>query len=90
MWKNWASSQVALVVKNTPANAGDIRDKGRRLVKKIPWRRKWQPTPVFLSARFMDKRDPESYSPWGHKELDTTEHMALQANFLIDTEYLLN
>ena len=30
MWKNWASSQVALVVKNTPANAGDIRDKRRR------------------------------------------------------------
>ena len=28
MWRNWASSQVALVVKNTPANAGDLRDMG--------------------------------------------------------------
>ena len=29
-------------------------------------------------------------SPWGHKELDMTEHMALQTNFMIGTEYLLN
>ena len=63
MWKNWASSQVALVVKNTPANAGDIRDKGRRLVKKIPWRRKWQPTPVFLPGESHGQRSPAGYSP---------------------------
>ena len=63
MWKNWASSQVALVVKNTPANAGDIRDKGRRLVKKIPWRRKWQPTPVFLPGESHRQRSPAGYSP---------------------------
>ena len=40
------ASQVALVVRNPPANAGDVRDKGSR-VGKIPWR-PWQPTPVFL------------------------------------------
>ena len=40
---------VALVVKNLPANAGDVRDSGSVPVwGKIPWRRKWQPTPVFL------------------------------------------
>ena len=44
----WAS-QVVPVVKNPPANAG--RHKGNGFdpwVGKIPWRRKWQPTPVFL------------------------------------------
>ena len=77
MWKNWASSQVALVVKNTPANAGDIRDKGRRLVKKIPWRRKWQPTPVFLPGESHGQRSPAGYSLWGRNELDTTEQLTL-------------
>ena len=40
------------VVKNPPANAGDIRDTASNPgVKKIPWRRKWQPTPVFLPGK---------------------------------------
>ena len=45
------ASQVALVVKNSPANAGDIRDRGwfSHWVMKI-WRRAWQPTLVFLPA----------------------------------------
>jgi len=39
------------VVKNPPANAGDARDtRFNPWVGKIPWRRKWQPTPVFLSG----------------------------------------
>ena len=35
-------------VKNLPANAGDTRDRFDTWVGKIPWKRKWQPTPVFL------------------------------------------
>ena len=42
-------------------------------VKKLPWGRKWQPTPVFLPGEFHGQRSLEDYSPWGHKELDTTE-----------------
>ena len=42
-------------------------------VGKIPWRRKCQSIPVFLSGRFHGQRSLEGYSPWGHKELDTTE-----------------
>jgi len=42
------ASQVALVVKNPPANAGDIRHMFDPWVRKSPWRRAWQPTPVFL------------------------------------------
>ena len=38
-----------VVVMNPPANAGDARDTGLvSQVKKIPWRREWQPIPVFL------------------------------------------
>ena len=39
--------QVALVVMNLPADAGDIRASVPSLVGEIPWRRAWQPTPVF-------------------------------------------
>ena len=36
-------------------------------VGKIPWRRKWQPTPVFLSETFHGQRSLAGYRPWGHK-----------------------
>ena len=42
-------------------------------VGKIPWRRKWQPTPVFLPGEFNGERSLAGYSPWSCKELDTTE-----------------
>ena len=48
-----------------------------RWVGKIPWSRKWQPTPVFLPGEFHGQRSPAGYSPRGHKELDTTEHTSL-------------
>ena len=37
------------------------------------WRRKWQPTPVFLPGKFHGQRSLAGYSPWGCKELDMTE-----------------
>ena len=40
--------------------------------RKIPWRRAWQPTPVFLSGQVHGWRSLELYSPWGCKELDMT------------------
>ena len=55
------SSQVALVVKNLPANARDIRDTFDPWVKKILWRRKWQPTPVFLPGESHGQRSLVSY-----------------------------
>ena len=42
-------------------------------IGKIPWRRKWKPTPVFLPGEFHGQRNLVGYSPWGHKESDTTE-----------------
>ena len=42
-------------------------------VRKIPWRRTWQPTPVFLFGESNEQSSLEGYSPWGPKESDTTE-----------------
>ena len=42
-------------------------------VGKIPWRRKWHPTPVFLPGESHGGRSLVGYSPWGHKESDMTE-----------------
>ena len=42
-------------------------------VVKIPWRRKWQPTPVLLPGKFHGLRSLADYSPWGYKEWDTIE-----------------
>ena len=47
------------------------------LVRKIPWRRKWLPTPVFLSGEFRGQKSLVGYSPCGCKELDRTECLTL-------------
>ena len=64
---------MALVVKNPPASAGDLEMWVQSWVRKIPWRRAWQPTPVFLPGESHEQRSLVDYSPWGRKELDTTE-----------------
>ena len=63
------------MVKNPPANAGDIRDEGFISYRsgKIPWRRAWQPTPVTLPGESHRQRSLEGYSPQGLKELGMTE-----------------
>ena len=43
-------------------------------IGKIPWRREWQPTPAFVPGKFHRQRSLADYSPWGCKELDTTEY----------------
>ena len=42
-------------------------------VSKIPWRRAWHPTPVFLPGESQGQRNLAGDSPQGHKELDTTK-----------------
>ena len=46
-------------------------------VRKIPWRRKWLPTLLFLLGKFHGQKSLEGYSPWDHKESDTTERLTL-------------
>ena len=58
------------MVKNLPANAGDMRHGFDPWVGKIPWRRAWQPTPVFSPGEPQGQRSLAGYSPWGRKEPD--------------------
>ena len=57
---------VAQTIKNLPA----MRE---TWVGKIPWRREWQPTPVFLPGEFHGQRSLVGYSPHSRKESDRTE-----------------
>ena len=66
-------SEVALVVQNLPANVGHVRDGFDPCVGKIPRRRAWQPTAVFLPGESPWKESLEGYSLQGHKKLYTTE-----------------
>ena len=72
------ASQLALVVKNLPASAGDARDAGSI---PGPERRAWQPTPVFLPRESHGHRSMAGLSPWSHKELDRTEQLNTHISF---------
>ena len=72
------------MVKNLPVKAGNTIHVGSipvlwihllpdRRCREIFWRRKWQPTPVFLPVKFYGQRSLAGCSPWSHKELDKTE-----------------
>jgi len=64
---------AALVVKNRLRCRRRKRHGFHPWVRKIPRRRKWQPTAVFLPGEPHGQRILAGYSPWGHKELDMTE-----------------
>ena len=63
---------MVLVAKNLPANARDIDTGVQSLGGKIPWKRAWKPTPVFLSGESHGQRSLGG-SSWVCKELDMTE-----------------
>ena len=79
--RQWASLVVQLV-KNLPVMQ---ETRGQYWGRKIPWRRKWQPTPVLLPGKFHGQRSLVGYSPWHHKESDMTEglHFYFQLIFSI-------
>ena len=52
------------MVKNPPAM---LETRVQSMVGKIPWRRAWQPTPVFLPGEPHGQRSLEAYSPWGRR-----------------------
>ena len=67
----WASL-VAQRLKRLPAMR---RPRFNPWVGKITWRRKWQPSPVFLPGESHGRRSLVGYSPQGRKESDMTERL---------------
>ena len=49
-------------------------------VRKVPWRRKWQPTPVFLPGKIPWTEEPGGLQSMGSQELDTTERLNRQCH----------
>ena len=87
------ASLVAQTVKHLPAMQETwVRSLGGE--GSIPWRRKWQPTPVFLPGESHGWRSLAGYSPWGRKESDTTErlhfhfHLRCQRAFWVSKKWL--
>jgi len=64
---------VAQTIKNLPAVR---RPRFNPWVWKIPRRREWLPTPVFLPGEFHEQSSLAGYSLWGCKELDITEQLS--------------
>ena len=56
-------------------------------IRKISWRKKWQPTPVVLPGEFLGERSLAGCSPWGCQELDMTERLSTQS-FHITSRFL--
>ena len=60
--------------KKSACNARDTGDSGSIPgLRRSPWRKKWQPPPVFLPGQSHGWRSMTGNSPWGHKESDMTE-----------------
>ena len=60
--------------KESTCNAGDTGNEDLIPgLERFPWRKIWQPTPVFLPGKLYGQMSLSGYSPWGHKELNTTE-----------------
>ena len=73
---------ISVVEKGFPGGARGKESSSQRLrhgfdpwVRKIPWRRRWQPTPVFLPGKSHGSWSRVGYRPRGRKELDTTERL---------------
>ena len=75
------ASPVAQMVKNPPAM-------WENWVEKILWRRKWQPTPVFLPSEFHGQRSLSGYNLWGCEESDMTEQLSLNHSFRVYVDSL--
>ena len=62
------------MVNNQPSDTGDMDS--YPCIRKIPWRKKWKSTPVFLPGE-SHRQSLAGYRPWGHKESDTTARLSM-------------
>ena len=70
---HWASFPSGSAGKESAYSAGDT---WCPWVLNIPWRREWQPTPIFLPEKLHEQRSLAGCSPWDHKDADTTEQLS--------------
>ena len=57
--------------KESACSVGDLGS--TPVLGRFPWRRAWQPTPIFLHGEYHEQREEPGYNPWGLKESDMTE-----------------
>ena len=76
MWRGFSNDS------ESTCNSGNTGDR----VRKIPWKRGWLPTPVFLPGESHEQKSLVGYSQWGHKELDMTEWLSTHLSLSIQRE----
>ena len=74
-WGKEMRAALAQMVKNLPAKCR--RPRFDPWIRKIPWRREWLPSPVFLPGEFHGQKRLESYSPCGCRDSDSSEWLTL-------------
>ena len=67
------ASKVAIVIKNPPAREVDKRPGFDSWAGKIPWRRKWQLSPIFLPGKLHREKSLAGCSSWGFRASDKSE-----------------
>ena len=75
---SWRTHRRLLINSSTGPHLSPASGNAKRRLddcKCPPWRRKWQPTPVFLPGESHGRRNLVGYSPWGRKESNTTERL---------------
>ena len=79
------------MVKNPPASTTDAgRPEFDPWVRKILWRRKWQPTPVSLPGESHGQRNLAGYGPWDCNESDMTEHTYTHTHFYLSRAFYIH
>ena len=76
------SIQTSLVAQTVKHLSTIWETRVRSLGRGVPWRRKWQSTPVLLPGKSHGQRCLVGYSPWGRKESDTTEQLHFHFSFM--------
>ena len=77
-WFGWQTIVLLTVEKEMSVTCINRKMHPDFTAVKMPWRRKRQPTSIFLPGKPHGQRSLVGYSPWGHKESDTTERLSTQ------------
>ena len=85
-FKSGVVGDICIIMANSPDGSDgkeSAYNTGDFWIGKIPWRREWQPTPVFLPGEFHGQRSLGGYSPWGQKASEATEQLTTHGWFIL-------